>query len=237
MDKIEITAKQYFEDLKDKKNKIEDSALEKVYENCMTLLNKYKITGQKDAMKKLIFHLECVEKEREIVKKGIDTFIYLSDIKEYIEKVPKRVVKCIELERFEREIPDDIVMALSEVKDLFDEFFVVFTDYTREHEKKIEKERDPILFGMFKQVETSTVIERMYFIGDWEDEYCDLTLDKMVNEMKSITSKNIERTVNTPEDIEELKKQLYSIDKNMKMTGTVNKKSFKQKIGKIFNRA
>ena len=33
-------------------------------------------------MRKLMFHLECIEKEREIVKMGINTFIYRDDIEE-----------------------------------------------------------------------------------------------------------------------------------------------------------
>ena len=45
-------------------------------------------------------------------------------------------------------------------------------------------------------------------MGDWEDEYCDLTLDKMVNEVEASKKRNIVKTINTPEDIEELKKQL-----------------------------
>jgi len=237
MEEKKLTAKEYFDDLKSRKNNIQDKDLEKVYENCLTLLNKYQITGQVDATKKLIFHLESIEKEREIVKKGIDTFVYLSDIREFIEKVPDRSVKCIEMSRFEREIPDDIVLLIGEVKPLFDEFFVVFTDYTKEHQKKVEKERDPILFGMFKDPKTSTVIERMYFIGDWEDEYCDLTLDKMVNEAQLCLGKNIEKTISTPKDIQELKAQLIQqeLEKNTVRWGDKPKKKPFQKIRKLFN--
>lgn len=206
-----VTAKEYFEGLKAKKQTIEDQDLKKVYDNCMNLLNKYQITGQIDATKKLIFHLETIEKERAIVKKGINTFVYLNDITEYIEKVNDRSVKCIELPKFEREIPDDIVEAIAETKDIFDEFFVVFTDYTKVHEQKIQKERDPILFGMFKDNSTSTIVDRMYFIGDWEDEYCDLTLDKLVNEANICLGENITRTISTPTDIQELKTQLNAL--------------------------
>lgn len=237
MNEKELTAKEYFEDLKSKKQNIQDRDLKKVYENCLTLLNKYTITGQVDAAKKLIFHLESIEKEREIVKKGIDTFVYLDDIKEFIEKVPDKSVKCIEMSRFEREIPDEIVLLIADVKPLFDEFFIVFTDYTKEHQKKAEKERDPILFGMFKDSATSTVIDRMYFIGDWEDEYCDLTLDKMVNEAQLCLGKNIERTISTPKDIQTLKEQLnqQKMVKDVLQWGEKPKKKPFQKIRKMIN--
>ncbi|MEN7436416.1 hypothetical protein AAGV27_14815 [Bacillus velezensis] len=97
-----------------------------------------------------------------------------------------------------------------------DRFYVVFTDYTGKVERQIEKERrdkDPILFGTFQDESSGTLIERFYFIGDWEDEYCDLTLDKMISEVQEVKESNIAMTINTPQDIEQLKKQLNSMDK------------------------
>ena len=210
----ELSPSEYFEQVKERKNRITDEDLQKVYDNCLELLNKYKITGQKKGMRKLMFHLECIEKEREIVKMGIDTFIYRDDIEEYIDNVAKDTVKIIELENYEREIPDEIVELIGEVKDKFDQLYVVFTDYTGKVEKQIEKERrdkDPILFGTFQNQSNRIVIDRFYYLGDWEDEYCDLTLDKMVNETEKAGKRNIVRTISTPQDIEELKEQLGSL--------------------------
>lgn len=211
---IELSPFEYFEQVKERKNKITDRDLQRVYENCLELLNKYKITGQKKGMRKLMFHLECIEKEREIVKMGIDTFIYRDDIEEYIDNVANDIVKIIELENYEREIPDEIVELISKVKDKFDQLYVVFTDYTGKIEREVERERrekDPILFGTFQNQLNRTVIDRFYYLGDWEDEYCDLTLDKMVNEIKKVGKRNIVKTISTPKDIEELKLQLGSL--------------------------
>lgn len=122
---IEISPQLYFNTIKEKKNKITDEELLRVYENCLDLLNKYKITGQIKGMKKLMFHLECIEKEREIVKLGIDTFIYRDDIEEYIDNVAKNTVKLIELENYEREIPDEIVESIARVRDKFDKLYLV----------------------------------------------------------------------------------------------------------------
>lgn len=211
----ELTPQQYFNKIKERKHNITDDELVKVYDNCLELLNKYKITGQKKGMKKLMFHLECIEKEREIVKMGINTFIYRDDIEEYIDSVAKDTVKIIELENYEREIPDDIVSIIEKVKDKFDQLYIVFTDYTGKVERQIEKERrekDPILFGTFQNQSNRTVIDRFYYIGDWEDEYCDLTLDKMVNETEKVGMRNITKTISTPKDIVELKEQLGSLE-------------------------
>ena len=64
----ELTPQQYFDAVKDAKKKITDEELSRVYDNCLELINKYKITGQNSAIKKCIFHLDYVEREREIVK-------------------------------------------------------------------------------------------------------------------------------------------------------------------------
>lgn len=245
--KENISPKDYFEDIKKKKNNIDDEGLCRVYDNCLTLLNKAKMTGQKKAMKKLIFHLESIEKEREIVKLGFDTFIYRDDIEQYIESVAKNVVKIIELENYEREIPDEIVEVIDSVKDKFDALYVIFTDYTGKIEREVEqerKEKDPIIFGTFQDENSKSVIDRFYYIGDWEDEYCDLTLDKMVNEMKS-ENINIVRKIKTPEDIQELKSQLGGLSfvdgsiTQIAMSDSadwVPKRSFFNKIKTFFTR-
>lgn len=236
----QLTPQQYFEQVKERKHNITDEELVKVYDNCLELLNKYKITGQKKGMRKLMFHLECIEKEREIVKMGINTFIYRDDIEEYIDTVAKDTVKIIELENYEREIPDEIVEVIAATKDKFDQLYVVFTDYTGKVERQIEKERrdkDPILFGTFQNQSNRTVIDRFYYLGDWEDEYCDLTLDKMVNETEKEGKRNIVKTISTPSDIEELKEQLgglSEINGNFIISNsTPQKKTFFQNIKSV----
>ena len=236
----QLTPQQYFEQVKERKHNITDEELVKVYDNCLELLNKYKITGQKKGMRKLMFHLECIEKEREIVKMGINTFIYRDDIEEYIDTVAKDTVKIIELENYEREIPDEIVEVIAATKDKFDQLYVVFTDYTGKVERQIKKERrdkDPILFGTFQNQSNRTVIDRFYYLGDWEDEYCDLTLDKMVNETEKAGKRNIVKTISTPSDIEELKEQLgglSEINGNFIISNsTPQKKTFFQKIKSV----
>lgn len=211
----EMSPSKYFEILKDRKKKVTDKELQQFYDNAMTLLNKYQATGQVAGMKKLIFLIETIEKEREIVKLGINTFVYYQDIEDYIDNIAKNVVKIIELERYERDIPDEVVEVISQTKHLFTKFYVVFTDYTGKVERQVQKERrekDPILFGTFQEVESKTLLERFYFIADWEDEYCDLTLGRMIEEVKNAKSKDILRTINTPEDVAELKQQLADLD-------------------------
>lgn len=217
MEDNKMTPQEYFEAVKDRKQHITIEQLQAIYDNCLELLNKYQITGQTQGMEKLLFHLDCIEKEYEIVKMGIDTFIYRDDIEFYIDKVASDVVKIIDIESYEREIPDEIVEIIAKVKDKFDQLYIVFTDYAGEVERQVEAERrnkDPILFGTFQNAKTRSVIDRFYYLGDWVDEYCDLTLDKMVNETRNVGKREILRTIKTPNDIEELKKQLAALNKS-----------------------
>lgn len=72
------------------------------------------------------------------------------------------------------------------------------------------------------------LIDRFYYLGDWQDEYCDLTLDKMVNETKNLKKRNISKTISTPEDIKELREQLGKLEEKNEIfiQASNEKKSF-----------
>ena len=239
---LEYTPTQYFEYLKERKHQVTDEDLQSYYENAMMLVNKYNVTGQVKGLRKLIFHAETIEKERELVKMGIDTFVYRDDVEYFMEKVSDKVVKIIELKNYPREIPDEIVEVISKTKDIFTEMYVVFTDYTGEVEKEVEKSRrdkDPILFGTFQDRASRSVNDRFYFLGDWEDDFCDLTLDKMVAQMSVKGRTNIERTIVTPTDLETLKADLERLDQDHRMISPrieQKKKTPFQKVKTFFSR-
>lgn len=241
MEEVKMSPQEYFDAIKERKNRITDSQLQAIYDNCMELLNKYNTTGQRKGMEKLLFHLQCIEKERAIVAMGIDTFVYRDDIEFYIDNVASDTVKIIDIESYEREIPDEIVAIIAQVKDKFDQLYIVFTDYTGKVERQVQKERrekDPILFGTFQNASTRTVIDRFYYLGDWVDEHCDLTLDKMVNETKKVGKRNIVHTIKTPTDIKELQEQLNKLAAkgNTFIMVEPQKKSFFAKVKTFFSK-
>lgn len=245
----ELSPYQYFEEVKSRKYKITDKELVKVYENCLELIEKAKRTGQRNQIKRCLFHLDVIEKERELVKMGIDTFIYKDDITYFMKNVAKDRVKIIELENYEREIPDEVVDVIEKCKDKFDQLYIVFTDYSEELTKKVvsKRDKDPILFGVFKNSESRSVIDRFYYLGDWVDEYCDLTLDKMITETERVGKRNIAHTINTPEDLEAFKEQMnmYNKKSSISMNHLVidstiaqpSKKHFFDKVKSIFKKS
>ena len=240
-----LTPENYFEYVKNKKHEMTSENLNEFYKNTVYLLEKYKKTNQIAAMKKLMFIVNSIEKEKVAIHKGINQYVYLEDIEEFISQVSSKVVKIIDLENYPREIPDDIIEKYENVKDCFDKFYVVFTDYTGEIEKKVEKERrdkDPILFGTFIDKDRKELAERFYYIGDWIDEYCDLTLEKMVLEMRDYNGKEIVNESNIPFNLDELRLELdsytYQRGEYVKIDHVPNKNNTKvtKKEGGIFQK-
>lgn len=254
----EITPSQYFDYLKGAKNVITTEELKKSYDAFIKLAEKYQKIGQVESLKKLCFLADTLVKEEKLIELGINTFIYKDAIEDYIENVADKTVKIIELSRYMREIPDEIVDTIKKSKDLFDEFYVVFTDYTGKEERKVEKEKrdkDPILFGVFKN--RTNVADRFYFLGDWVDEYCDLTLDKLIAQYKKKMNVSPVVTTNIPKSSEELvavlktykiddkNEQSYvSLNENQSLpvssfvvdNGAEKKPGFFQKVRSIFKR-
>ena len=214
-EKKEITPSQYFEILKDAKQVITTEELKDSYDIFIAQAKKYKKAGQKKASDKLMFLANTLKNEEKLIEMGINTFIYKDVLEDYITTVASKTVKIVEVAGYMREIPDELIDVIDKTKDIFDEFYVVFTDYTGKEERKVEKERrdkDPILFGVFK--DRTTVADRFYFLGDWVDEYCDLTLDKLIDEYRNKKGKNPTHTTKIPQTSEELLEILdtYKID-------------------------
>ena len=82
-----------------------------------------------------------------------------------------------------------------------------------EKRSKVEKERkdkDPIMFGnIFEDGKPS---KKMYVIGDWVDDFCDLTLDKMLQQLaekKDINKEDVLNKVTDFSDLDDIEKALF----------------------------
>jgi hypothetical protein len=158
--------------------------------------------GQKAFLHKLSFAYKTIEKEIQAIAGGWNRYVLEKDIKAFIDKVtPKHSVKIIELERFPRAIPVEVLEKIkaAQAAKIFDNFVVVFTDFTglthstvqTETEKKvIARNKDPIVFGYFTSPETGIRYDKFYFIADWVDEYCDLDFSKLIERMTELGIKN-----------------------------------------------
>ena len=102
--------------------------------------------------------------------------------------------------------------------------------------KKEEIRRDPILFGTFEQRIDGIydICDRFYYIGDWEDEYCDLTLTKMVQKMSENGRPEITHELSIPEitqdSVREYLNRLDEVETNRFTLARPRKKSFIDKV-------
>ena len=151
------------------------------------LITEYMELGQWTLAEENMMYLERIVRESEIYACGFTLFLE----KDHLEKFrniskDKRNLFLTPLKDFIREIPPAVQkkLKLAQENKLFDEYMILHYDPAMKgippaEKKKIEKKRkDPILFGVMKQ---ST---RFYFIADWIDEYCDLTLEDIIDAVK-----------------------------------------------------
>lgn len=219
-DSDKVTPSLYFDYVKGLKNKVEFEEYGLIIDNTLKMINKAKITEQTSMAKRLTHQLELALRELEAAKKGFNIFVNRKDIELYISKVEAKAVKIIELSRYTREIPDDIIDKIAEAKEVFDEMYIMFTDYTKKETKKVAKERrdkDPILFGAFidKDGEKENKIyveDRLFFIADWVEDKCDLTLEEICRDVKDKSNKDITYKVDLPTTEEAAKSYLDSFN-------------------------
>lgn len=219
-----INPVEVFTSIKDSIQKISEDDLNSLKDAAEYLAAKYYKAGQFSALKKLAFSLEVIDKEKQLINMGINTFIYKDDIDFYIDNAKDNTpVKLIELKNYPREIPDEIVETIDKVKNIFDEMYIIYTDYTGKEEKRIEAEKrstDPILFGVFMNTTNRVCVDRFYVLGDWIDEHCDLTLDKLLYELK--LHKRYNRDVYVPMSLNELKGYLNNLNSNISFDASLN---------------
>lgn len=205
-EETEISPAKYFQELKSSIKEMRSDELLETYNNAKILMDGFEKSGQVKSMEKMNLIMDAIVKEYQLIKLGITTFVYRDDLERFLNQVEKSVVKAIELPRYERPIPPDITEAIEATKDIFDSMIVVFTDYTGKVEKEVAKERrekDPVLFGCFMK-DRRLLSNRLYFLGDWEDDLCDLTLESIVSEMREKTGEDISHEIKGKYDIKEL---------------------------------
>jgi hypothetical protein len=154
----------------------------KYYENAM----KQAITmGQTALLQKLKDNLDVVKGEAVLVAAGLKKCVTQKQVIEYYEKVGEdKNLKLTWIKNFGRVIPEKIYRIKKEIDErkIFDNYVVLHYDPKDDGSKltkeEIEKKKDPILFGVIKNN------DKLYYVADWKDDYCDLTLDEMFKVLK-----------------------------------------------------
>ncbi len=152
--------------------------------------------GQVAFSEELLKKLLVLCREAELWAMGKKIFLERETYNQFRYKTEKPVA-LTPLKNYARPIPGDVLAEKDrcDKAKLFDGYAVMHYDDKEtvketEQEKKERREKDPILFGVIQDS------DRLYFVADWEDEYCDLTLDDIIDRLdltdeETTLSKNI----------------------------------------------
>lgn len=131
---------------------------------------------QEDLLKGLITN----KYESALFAEGYYYVIDEETIVDFIKKCEKGL-SLDYIKNFVRPIPQEVVDKISKLNELeiFDNYVVLHYDPEKTAYKETEYERakrkDPIIFGLIAGS------KKLYYVTDWIDEHCDLTLEKFVD--------------------------------------------------------
>jgi len=148
-------------------------------------------TGQTALKEKLTQQLHAVRGEAHLFDLDLKKFITADTLIKFVKQSPKGL-RLDWLPNFTRRIPKDCIERKKKCDDrfVFDNYVILHYDPKgksyRETKAEAEARRDPILFGVMEGR------ERLYFIGDWIDEECDLTLEDIATALGTEAIEKIE---------------------------------------------
>lgn len=178
-----MPVKIFFELMKKKMGVLKDYSYQRRIDKLIKAVEKAEKDGQIAFGEELLKRLCVLSREAEIYAVGKRIFLSREVFDKFKTKTP-RPIALTPLKNFARVIPDSVLTekACCDEFKLFDAYAVMHYDDNKtvketEQDKKERRQRDPILFGVIKYS------EKLYFVDDWEDEFCDLTLDDIIDKL------------------------------------------------------
>jgi hypothetical protein len=215
----------YFKFVKSKLQKNELEQLKIRLKKLQALTQEAFDLGQDALYEDFAKSLAITVRESEALACGYGTWVSIKDIEKFKTIVKedggdKNPVYFKKLEEFPRPIPYVPAKIIKEVKEkqLFDLLWVLYLDYVgvelKTNKQKI-REKDPILFGQFAYAK-----DRYYFICDWTDKHCDLTLQEFISKIRTQDSDYMIH--DTPEMDQEFIKRIKSevLARQQRLDGT-----------------
>ncbi len=179
---VQISPQLYFKFVKKNLGTLEKFKFERRIKKLEAAFEKAVENGQEVLADKMLNACVREAKESFIYAKGFKLFIEKQTLDKYKNKIRDGHISDTRFDQYTRVIPKDVLKSKEKAKGLFDGYVIYhyWNEKAQEDVKSMSKEekaamRDPILFGVIKES------DRLYFIDDWEDEYCDLTFDEIVD--------------------------------------------------------
>ncbi len=186
----EISVQQFFSNVMFELKDIE--TYKSKIENYFTAIDHALKMGQVALVEELKDMVDLIKKESLLLDSNYKTVITEEQLVKFVKECEKGLALTY-TKNFVRIIPNAVLEQKSEADKLnvFDNYVILHYDIGAKAEKmtkkEIEKKKDPILFGVIKDV------RKLYYIADWKDEFCDLTLQAFIDKFgkKAITANDI----------------------------------------------
>jgi hypothetical protein len=148
--------------------------------------------GQQALFEQLTDGLHANRMEAQLVAIGMARYLSEEDLVRFYKK-SDRGMRLDWIKNFTRQIPDEILVkkVRADGIGIFDNYAVLHYDpdvksWAETQKEREEHMRDPILFGLMRGR------RRLYVVGDWVDEYCNLTLDQVADALGKEVVREIE---------------------------------------------
>ncbi len=150
-----------------------------------------KESGQVALYEEVMQDVAMIKAEAILLAGNFKTCITEQQIIDFYKDSDKGLNICY-IKNFGRVIPAEAINEKKRADELliFDNYVVLFYDKTQKTYKQTLEEKDPIIFGII------TGVNKLYYITDWVDEYCDLTLKQLVDKFGEDAIKANDLTVN-----------------------------------------
>jgi hypothetical protein len=173
-----LTVREFFTGLKGAK--VDLAVIDGRVRGYESALKRAQEAGQTALVEQLTVGIDAARAETLLLAMGKSQVLEEATVVEFVKKC-KRGLRLDWVANFTRVIPDDVLAVKREAdqRGIFDNYAILHYDPEAKSYAETEAEkaarRDPILFGLIEGK------RRLYYLGDWEDEFCDLTLDDIAD--------------------------------------------------------
>ena len=192
----EISVIDFFNKVKLESKEGAEIYVDRVSKYLQAIHNAYSV-GQTALVEKLLSEMIANKYESLLASRGSYYAISEQRVVDFADKT-ERGVELTYIKNFTRPIPQEVIDKVVKTNEyeVFDNYVIMHYDPKGEHRAETKKEeakrKDPIIFGVIAGS------RKLYYITDWVDEYCDLTLDKFVDTLGTTKDEFLEGVEKSP---------------------------------------
>jgi len=191
----------FFGGLKKSVDNLKTDDIQTILDKYNTVLDNARLNNQVALVEKITEYASTLKNEITLSASSFNKYLTEQNVVDFYNVASRHEkfntgLMLTYIKNFTKIIPDDITKLKVEADKLlvFDNYVILHYDPSGKAVEKTNAEKDPILFGVIKNS------RNLYYIGDWIDEYCDLTLDVIINKIgkkpQTLTTDSVIENIN-----------------------------------------